>query len=67
MVTLEQLRQVVIDEAKRMASGDTWPMAWPMNDDHPLRLAVRALERHELRIAQLDTQLDAENAKVVPR
>jgi hypothetical protein len=63
MTNLETLRQVVIDEARKVAAYA--PFVISASDN--LCLAVRALERHELRIAQLDTQLDAETAKVVSR
>jgi hypothetical protein len=56
--TIETLRHVVIDEAKRLTAS---PILF--NYDHPLCLAVRALERHEARIAELEAKLDEQTHK----
>jgi hypothetical protein len=58
MTTLETLRQVVIDEAKRAAA-----CAILLNYEHPLCLAVRALERHEARVAELERRMAAEESR----
>jgi hypothetical protein len=62
--TIEKLRQVVIDEARKVAavadvSGGSALVAY----DSDLCLAVRALERHEARIAELEAKLDEQTHK----
>jgi hypothetical protein len=52
MTTIETLRQVVIDEARKVAELCEYHETWTTQRDDELVLAVRALERHEARIEQ---------------
>jgi hypothetical protein len=55
MTPIDKLRKVVIDEARKVARA--------LPSEHDLTLAVRALERWEARVTELEAQLAKEAAK----
>jgi hypothetical protein len=56
---VDKLREAVVYEARKVAA--LAPFVISASDD--LCLAVRALERHEARIAELETRMEREAAK----